>query len=362
MAGESLQARKFRGFWRDPLKKPWFRICYELLDVTLREGELPRHYFSRQLYRPERPNYRDYFGAKRVLRLHRRLNPPGPREVLLNKLLFYRFYEAHGLRVPETVAFTVHDVVVRGERREVLAGRVEFENLLRDLIAQSPSRAVFLKPFDGQCGDGCHKFTEDNCRDGSAVTDELFQEIIAGRFLIQNALVQHAEISAIYADSINTIRIDTYVHDDGHAEILSAFMRFGGGGSCIDNGCAGGCFVAIDRERPCLRAIGHRLVEFGGEALDAHPTTGVKFEGRTIPFMAEVEELARRAAEAFPRNRLVGWDIALLPDGPCLMEGNHNYHLGMQEIAFGGYRQHPTFAKIIAEHADPSDRAYRTRT
>jgi hypothetical protein len=48
-----------------------------------------------------------------------------------------------------------------------------------------------------------------------------------------------------------------------------------------------------------------------------------------------------------PANRLVGWDVAILPDGPAIIEGNDRYHKGIQEMAYGGYRRHPTFARIL---------------
>ena len=37
-------------------------------------------------------------------------------------------------------------------------------------------------------------------------------------------------------------------------------------------------------------------------------------------------------------DRLIGWDVCIGPEGPIIIEGNHNYHMVMQEVAYGGYR------------------------
>jgi hypothetical protein len=55
---------------------------------------------------------------------------------------------------------------------------------------------------------------------------------------------------------------------------------------------------------------------------DSHPVTGVRIAGRRVPAWDEVLALARRAHAAFPDQVAIGWDIAVLPDGPALVEGN----------------------------------------
>ena len=48
-------------------------------------------------------------------------------------------------------------------------------------------------------------------------------------------------------------------------------------------------------------------------------------------------------------DRLIGWDVCIGPEGPIIIEGNHNYHMVMQEVAYGGYRKHPDFIRVLAE-------------
>ena len=53
------------------------------------------------------------------------------------------------------------------------------------------------------------------------------------------------------------------------------------------------------------------------------PATGVRVLGRSLPMFAECCELARRAALLLLPMRTLGWDIAITPDGPVLLEGNN---------------------------------------
>ncbi|MBN9282025.1 MAG: hypothetical protein J0H37_07220, partial [Hyphomicrobium denitrificans] len=47
-----------------------------------------------------------------------------------------------------------------------------------------------------------------------------------------------------------------------------------------------------------------------------------ELEGFRLPDWTLVTELALRAARTFLPLRTIGWDIALTPDGPVIVEGN----------------------------------------
>jgi hypothetical protein len=56
--------------------------------------------------------------------------------------------------------------------------------------------------------------------------------------------------------------------------------------------------------------------------LDVHPKTRVEFSGFQLPFWAKACDLAREVATRFVPVRTIGWDIALTPEGPVVLEGN----------------------------------------
>ena len=55
---------------------------------------------------------------------------------------------------------------------------------------------------------------------------------------------------------------------------------------------------------------------------ETHPDTGIRFEGYQLPMVQEAVAFARKAALVVPQICHVGWDVAVTPDGPVLIEGN----------------------------------------
>ena len=341
-------AAKLRSFWTDSERKPLWKVAFELARVGWHERELPAHYFSRCLYRRNINNYLDYIGNRRIEGLRATVSPRSEIPLLEDKLYFQLIFERAGIRLPRMLGHnfggTFHD---RTPASILSPG--EFRRILGSVLENSSDGVVFIKPRNGMSGKGIRRVTSKILGE-AGLLQCLHGEVIAGSYIFQEALVQHSAVSAIYSNSINTIRMDTFVHDDGHAEPLSAYMRFGSDGRYVDSGSMGGCFVGVDFQTGCLHALGNRLLKFGGNT-DVHPTTGFRFNGFEVPFFAEVQSLVTQAALVTAGNRLVGWDVAILPDGPALIEGNHNYAMDAIEIAYGGYRRHPTFAMILEKFA-----------
>ena len=55
---------------------------------------------------------------------------------------------------------------------------------------------------------------------------------------------------------------------------------------------------------------------------DRHPKTGAPVTGRVIAHWPEIADLAVRAHRAFSGRVVIGWDLALTPTGPVVIEGN----------------------------------------
>ena len=342
-------AAKLRAFWTDPERKSFWKIAFELARVSWHERDLPTHYITRCLYRRNIHNYLDYVGNRRVRRLQAAVGPSHEIPLLEDKLYFQLIFERAGIRLPRMIGYNFgcifHDRIPTS-----ILSPAEFRRILGGVLENSAEGVVFIKPRHGMSGKGVRRVTS-QILDDAGLLQTLHGEVIAGSYIFQEALQQHSAVSCIYPNSVNTIRMDTFVHDDGHAEPLSALMRFGSDGHYVDNASLGGCFVGINLLTGCLHALGHRPLEFGGDTCEVHPITGFRFNGFEIPFFAEAKSLVTRAALVAAGNRLVGWDVAILPDGPALIEGNHNYAKDLMEISYGGYRRHPTFAMILKKFA-----------
>src|SRR5690606_6840431 len=53
-----------------------------------------------------------------------------------------------------------------------------------------------------------------------------------------------------------------------------------------------------------------------------HPITGARVLGRELPHWAEIQRIALAAHDLCPDRLLIGWDIAVTPEGAVMLEGN----------------------------------------
>ncbi|MGB7394317.1 MAG: sugar-transfer associated ATP-grasp domain-containing protein, partial [Pricia sp.] len=180
-------------------------------------------------------------------------------------------------------------------------------------------------------GQGCFKLHRKNFREQLRAE---YENLMDGDYIHTKALGQHNDIDHIYDKSINTLRILTFI-EGSRVDIISSFLRIGAGGSWVDNGSSGGLFVGIEQDSGTLKKTGYRDMKFGGGEYERHPDTGFEFDGFVVPFFEEACELVKEAARHIP-NRFIGWDVAITPNGPTLIEGNEDPHLFMSDVAYGG--------------------------
>jgi len=67
-----------------------------------------------------------------------------------------------------------------------------------------------------------------------------------------------------------------------------------------------------------------------------------------VPHFRAAMDTARVAAARLPY-RLAGWDVAIAPDGPILIEGNNRPDLASIDLDVGGSKGHPDFACFLRE-------------
>lgn len=84
-------------------------------------------------------------------------------------------------------------------------------------------------------------------------------------------------------------------------------------------------------------AIGISDRSFGTKTIYNHPKTKVPFDGFKLPMWSQTCQVIREAAVNFLPIRTIGWDVALTPNGPVILEANPwwgavNEHRRMPEI------------------------------
>lgn len=177
------------------------------------------------------------------------------------------------------------------------------------------SSTVFAKPVSDFGGTGVERITTDESADYNALTSRLIE---GKQYLVEEAVVQHDALNKLCPSSVNTLRIVTLtIHEKSH--FLYALLRVGSGNNHVDNISSGGMYTLIGED-----GVLHfpAFCDKTGLYYDAHPVTGTAFCGFEIPMFTEAIDICLKAAQVKPGLAYIGWDVAITPNGPVLIEGN----------------------------------------
>lgn len=175
--------------------------------------------------------------------------------------------------------------------------------------------AFFAKPNRGTCGNGIEKLHTADFADAQAVLEYVRRKEL---FVLEEVLVQHPQMAALHPESVNTLRIVTdRVGDTTHIAYIS--VKIGTGDSFCDNSGQGGVICRVDPESETICSV---ATDDYFHVFEVHPDTGICFNGYRLPMVHKAIELAKAAAQVVPEICHVGWDIAITPDKPVLIEGN----------------------------------------
>lgn len=179
--------------------------------------------------------------------------------------------------------------------------------------------------------------------------NELYGKLVAsGQTLVEEKIVQHEKMNTLHPESINTLRIVTITRN-GKVNVISRILRMGQQGSVIDNITSGGIYAPINENG----TVSHpAFCDKTGETFTHHPTTGTKITGFEIPFFNEAIALVEEIAGKEKKMSYIGWDVAITPDGPTIVEGNNvpTYEI-MQNYLHRDNNEGllPTIEKILGE-------------
>ncbi|NLB55175.1 MAG: hypothetical protein GX811_05320, partial [Lentisphaerae bacterium] len=138
-----------------------------------------------------------------------------------------------------------------------------------------------------------------------------------GDGIVEDWIIQHESISRVYGKAVNPIRIVT-IASDNRCDILRTAIIFGSHGE-IANAMRGGMVAIIDTRSGVLVSPAQNV---HGEIFEEHPLSGMSFVGFKIPYWEETIKMVKEASKVVPEVGYVGWDVAVTPNGPILIEGN----------------------------------------
>ena len=148
----------------------------------------------------------------------------------------------------------------------------------------------------------------------------------AAPLLLQRQVENHPDLADLGPSGLCTVRVVTIRHPMGMTpEILIASFRIPAVGGVADNFSTGGTACPVDLDTGVLGPGVRKDLHFAHLDLFQCPDTGVPIAGRVLPCWSSALTLALKTHSIFPEYPSVGWDIAITPTGPVLIEGNYNW-------------------------------------
>lgn len=211
---------------------------------------------------------------------------------------------------------------------------------LTEYLNTRRNKDTILKKVSGECGDGVYlvEWKEENKSwfvNRKPVDLQSFVMSLGGdEYIIQDRVIQHDEINKINPYCVNTIRIVTVADKKKNVHVFAKFLRVGTGQGVKDNRATGGYGISINEQGVLSNfAISHN------DFITAHPDTGFIFGGFQIPYWDDVVKLVITMHSYLSDIESIGWDVAITPNGPVLIEGNDNWEISGPQDMEGGLKE-----------------------
>lgn len=205
-------------------------------------------------------------------------------------------------------------------------------NELLVYLEESSSDKVVLKPIDGAEGRGV--FVVSGKEGDVFLNDQMLTSLEFETFLstlddyfISEFIQQEEFAQALYADSLNTIRLLTMVDPITLlAFIAASVFRVGTSLSApMDNFRRHGLSVAIDEKTGELGKVARIPINGRVHWFEKHPDTGMALMRQVIPHWSLVKERVIYVSDFIYLSKdikYVGWDVVLTDSGILILEGN----------------------------------------
>lgn len=318
-----------------------WRVMRDYFSLYRKKGLTTEDYYDFEFER--QPDvFRDSFLGLREQRYYLELlNPIRYFSLARNKYLTHKVLEDSGIRTSTLYCFYLPGHVLSSG--DLVAGSLK--DVLCILKSKGVRECVMKRPEESH-GDSVHVIREITYLENDCVLDffngskALLSEVLGKDSLIFESLIrQTAQMERLNPSSVNTIRFMTTLYPDGHSEIIAAFIKIGRMGHCVDNAGRGGnvdAGVDVQTGRlehavrfDCMR----KLIE-----IDCHPDNGSLLNGVVIENWDSICAEVLKFQQAFPWCRAAGWDVAVTPEGPVVVEVNDFWDRTGQAFIRRGWR------------------------
>lgn len=175
----------------------------------------------------------------------------------------------------------------------------------------SNKKEIIVKPIDG-CGGVGVELIKVNKNNLKKVYNNLLE---TNRLLVEEKIMQHKSLSKLNKSSVNTLRIVSF-YDGKKVHILNSVFKIGNGG-VTDNFSSGSMYTFIKDGKIIVPAI-----DRDDNIYYKHPISNIDLIGYEIPNYDKAIDLVKECAKIIKEVKYVGWDVAIMDNDVCLIEGN----------------------------------------
>lgn len=149
--------------------------------------------------------------------------------------------------------------------------------------------------------------------------EKLYENLLSNNQpLIEEFVSQHDTMNLLSKNSVNTMRVITFVDDNKEPQILVVALKSGLGAE-VDNIGQGGMYTILNEEG----IVDMPFIDKYGNHHSVHPISGLNLIGFKVPNYKELIHQVKQACLVLPNVRYVGWDIAVTPEENIeIIEGN----------------------------------------
>ena len=255
-----------------------------------------------------RAERRTYITHPKSNHLAKKLNDPELRKIFADKSQFNR-------RFGEWLGRDWLDV------REASADE------LGAFLADHP--VVMAKVPDSLSGHGIERVEAADIPDVAAWQAQLLER---RQFLVEDFIDQHPAMARLNPSSVNSLRVITYF-DGERVHPLASVLKMGNGGA-IDNFSGGGMYTMLDAEGVAIAPA----FDESGTTYAVHPLSGTEIVGFQVPLYDQILPMVDAMSRVIPEVPYVGWDVAIAPDRPVVIEGNPNSGVYQSKPSVSGVR------------------------
>lgn len=290
-------------------RRPWMLVAIDMLWCSVRYELAFQDYLDWDFVLLDRRERGTYMTHPKANHLSMKVNDPELRRVFSDKSRFNPIFSEY-------------------LGREWLDIRTSGPDELRAFLDRHD--AVMVKVPDSLSGHGIERVESATVSDVAAFAERL----AAGRqYLVEEFIAQHPAMASLNPSSVNSLRVISYLKD-GATIVLASVLKIGNGGA-IDNFSGGGMYTMLDEHGVAL----YPAFDGAGSTFAEHPLTGTPIVGFRVPHYDLVLRMVDEMSRVIPEVPYVGWDIAIGPERPVVIEGNPNSGVFQAKPSVSGVRE-----------------------